>query len=78
MTLTYISTRGEDEDVTIFMNTIEALGFQQHVNLSTHRIGNTLDLVLTDSSEPFKIEKYFQVTIYQIIALSTVPSALRR
>ena len=41
---------------TAFMNTIEALGFQQHVNFSTHRMGNTLHLVLTESSEPFKIE----------------------
>ena len=52
----HINKRGEDEDVTIFMNTIEALSFQQHVNYSTHRIGNTHDLVLTESSGPFKIE----------------------
>ena len=49
-------TRGEDEDATIFMNTMEVLAFQQHVNFSTHRIGNTLDLVQIESSEPFKIE----------------------
>ena len=60
------------------METIEALGFQQHVNFFTHRIGNTPNLILIESSEPFKIEQYFQVTIYQTIALSTVPSALRR
>ena len=52
----HINKRGEDEDVTIFMNTIEALGFQQHVNFVTHRIGNTLNLVLMEFSEPFKIE----------------------
>ena len=51
-----IKKRGEDKDVTMFMNTTEALGFQQHINFSTQRIGNTLDLVLTESSEPFKIE----------------------
>ena len=56
----YINKRGEDEDVTALMNTIEALGFQQHVNFSTHRMGNTLDLVLTESSEPFKIETILQ------------------
>ena len=48
--------RGEDEDVAIFMNTIKALGFQQHVNFSTHRIGNTPDQGLTEFSKPFKIE----------------------
>ena len=52
----HINKRGEDEDVTIFTNTIEPIGFQQHGNFSTHRIGNTLNLVLTESSEPFKIE----------------------
>ena len=46
--------------MTIFMNTIETLGFQQHVNFSTHRIGNTLNLVLTESSEPFKIEQFYR------------------
>ena len=49
------NNKREDEDVTIFMNTIEALGFQQHVNFSPYRVGNTLNLVLTEPSEPFKI-----------------------
>ena len=52
----HINKRGEEEDVTIFMDTIETLGFQQHVNFLTHRMGNTLDLVLTESLEPFKIK----------------------
>ena len=52
----HIVKRGEDEDATAFMNTIEALDFQQHVNFPTHRMGNILDLVLTESSEPFRIE----------------------
>ena len=39
----------EDKDATAFMNTIESLSFQQYVNFSTHRMGNTLDLVLTES-----------------------------
>ena len=50
----HINKRGEDEDATAFMNTIESLGFQQHVNFSTHRMGNTLDLVFMESSEPFR------------------------
>ena len=37
----HINKREEDNDVTIFMNTIKALGFQQHVNFSTHTIGRT-------------------------------------
>ena len=52
----HINKSGEDEGVTTFINTMEALGFQQHVNFPTHRMGNTLDLVLTEYSEPFKIE----------------------
>ena len=52
----HINKRGEDEDATAFMNSIESLGFQQHVNFSSHRMGNTLDLVLTEYLEPFKME----------------------
>ena len=52
----HINKKGEDEDTSTFMNTIKALGFQQHVNFSTHRMGNTLDLLLTESSDPFKIK----------------------
>ena len=38
------------------MNSIESLGFRHYVNFSTYRMANTLDLVLTESLKPFKVE----------------------
>ena len=38
----------DDIDLTIFLDTIEALGLYQHVTFPTHKQGNTLDLVLSE------------------------------
>ena len=45
----HINKSDTDDDVSTFLETIEAMGLQQNVNLDTHRKGNTLDLVLTES-----------------------------
>ena len=37
-----------DNDSTIFIDTIEAMGLVQHVGTSTHRSGNTLDLMISE------------------------------
>ena len=37
----------EDPDAQILTNITSALGLNQHVNFSTHRAGNTLDLLFT-------------------------------
>ena len=37
-----------DPDAQIFLDTMEALGLDNHVNFSTHNRGNTLDLVLAE------------------------------
>ena len=38
----------EDPDAQIFSNITSALGLNQRVNFSTHRAGNTLDLLFTE------------------------------
>ena len=48
-----------------FLNAVEALGFQQHVQGPTHRAGHTLDLVLSRKSEDI---------ISHISLLSSLPS----
>ena len=40
----------EDPDDQIFSKTTSALGLNQHINFSTHRAGNTLDLLFTETS----------------------------
>ena len=45
----HINNSNKDDDASTFLETIEALGLQQHVNFSTHRKSYTLDLVLTES-----------------------------
>ena len=37
-----------DPEAQIFLDTMEALGLDNHVNVATHNRGNTLDLVLTE------------------------------
>ena len=39
---------GEDTDAAIFRDATEAMGLYQHVHFSTHKSGNTLDLILSD------------------------------
>ena len=45
----HINYSDTDDDASKFLESIEAMGLQQHVNFDTHRKGNTLDLVLTES-----------------------------
>ena len=39
----------DDPDACIFLGTINAMGLKQLVNFLTHRGGNTLDAVITES-----------------------------
>ena len=45
----HINNSDTDDDASTFLETIEAMGLQQHVNFDTHRKGNALDLMLTES-----------------------------
>ena len=40
----HINNSDTDDDASTFLETIEAMGLQQHVNFDTHRKGKTLDL----------------------------------
>ena len=44
-----------DEDSNIFRETVDGLGLQQHVNFSTHRQGNYLDLIIMKTFSNLKI-----------------------
>ena len=42
-------------DTTIFNDSIDALGWYQHVGFATHKSGNVLDLILSDLSNTAKV-----------------------
>ena len=44
-----------DPDAAIFMDTCEALGLYQYVPFSTHKSGNTLDLILTKVANRLRV-----------------------
>ena len=37
----------DDAEATEFLDTLESMGLKQHVNVPTHELGHTLDLVIT-------------------------------
>ena len=43
----YIDSK-DDPDAEVFSGMMETLGLDQHTNFSTHKSGNTLDLVFTE------------------------------
>ena len=45
----------EDPDVIVFIDTIMALGLDQHVNFSTHKNGGILDIIYTEALSKYKV-----------------------
>ena len=46
----------EDEDAETFRDTVYSLGMDQHVGFATHRAGNTLDVVITETGSNIKVQ----------------------
>ena len=42
----------DNQDSQLYLDTTKALGLVQHIDQQTHQLGNTLDLVYTESLEP--------------------------
>ena len=49
----------DNQDTQIYLDTMEALELVQHIHQQTHRLGNTIDLVYTESLEPIRIYHAF-------------------
>ena len=47
-----------DTEAQIFIDTMEALGLQQHVGFQTHHAGNILDLIFTEANSQFRIKTF--------------------
>ena len=58
-----------DNEAGIFMDTMIALGFNQHVSFPMHRAGNILDLVFTETCNSIEVKSctpaQYLVTIQQ-------------
>ena len=46
---------GTNPDSLVYIDTLEALGFKQHISTPTHRLGGTLDLIYTKSLANTKV-----------------------
>ena len=49
----------DNQDTQAYIDTMEALGLVQHINQPTHQLGNTLDLIYTESLEPIVVSHAF-------------------
>ena len=47
-----------DENAGNFMDIIMALGLKQHIHFTTHKTGNTLDLVITELGSKLEVTKW--------------------
>ena len=45
----------DNQNTQAYLDTMEALGLVQHIDQQTHQLGNTLDLIYTESLEPIRI-----------------------
>ena len=43
----------DNQDTQSYIDTVEALGLVQHIDQQTHQLGNTLDLIYTESLEEY-------------------------
>ena len=51
--------RLDNQDTQAYIDTMEALGLVHHINQPTHQLGNTLDLIYTESLEPIPVSHAF-------------------
>ena len=51
--------RLDNQDTQAYIDTMEALGLVQHINQPTYQLGNTLDLIYTESLEPILVSYAF-------------------
>ena len=51
--------RLDNQDTQAYIDTMEALGLVEHIDQPTHQLGNTLDLIYTESLEPILVNHAF-------------------
>ena len=48
---------GEDQDAQILLDTIAAFNLKQHINIPTHNLGHTSDLIITPATHKDHIKQ---------------------
>ena len=64
-----------ENNAHIFTDTLKALGLQIHNDFPTHRLGNTLDLLITEINSQIKIDKWLGQSL-NISDHSTIEASL--
>ena len=52
----HVNNTTMDDEASAFVDSMEALGLEQHCNFMTHKAGNTLDLVITETFGPLQVK----------------------
>ena len=67
-----------DTDANILIDTLEALGFQQHIDFSTYQQGNPLDLVFTKILNNIRVEKCEEGSFLSNHVMVTARTSVKR
>ena len=61
----------EDQDAQILQNTLNAFNLKQHVNIPTHNLGHTIDLIITLNDYRGKLIPGSYISDHRMITLDT-------
>jgi exonuclease III len=61
----------KDSDAAAFLDLLESINFEQHVNKATHECGHTLDLVITHQTD-----SYYQANLKLGDSFLTMPLSI--
>ena len=67
-----------ETDTIIFNETMQALGFKQHVTRQTHKKGNTLDLIFTEPKSEILVTNYTTYGYISDHSLITIDNNLNK
>ena len=62
----------EDQDAQTLLNTLEAFNLKQHVNIPTHNLGHTLDLIITAATYQGSLIVGPYISDHRFITLETL------
>ena len=66
----------EDQDAQILQDTLNAFNLKQHVNIPTHNLGHTIDLIITSNDYRRKLIPGSYISDHRMITLNTnIPKA---
>ena len=61
----------EDQDAKILQDTLNAFNLKQHVNIPTHNLGHTIDLIITSNDYRGKLIPGPYISDHRMITLNT-------